>query len=75
MSDITWKNRDEPGQDGWVDIMYHGLDAVGVDMQVITLFKHFLQFFLHFSTTFQVFSRHFVDLANGNFESDQQNNT
>jgi hypothetical protein len=21
-------------QDGWVDIMYHGLDAVGVDMQV-----------------------------------------
>ena len=21
-------------QDGWVDIMYHGLDATGIDMQV-----------------------------------------
>ena len=23
-------------KDGWVDIMYHGLDAVGVDQQVLT---------------------------------------
>lgn len=23
-------------KDGWVNIMYHGLDAVGVDQQVVT---------------------------------------
>ncbi len=23
-------------KDGWVNIMYHGLDAVGIDQQVIT---------------------------------------
>lgn len=24
-------------KDGWVNIMYHGLDAVGVDQQVLTV--------------------------------------
>ena len=24
-------------KDGWVDIMYHGLDAVGIDKQVLTI--------------------------------------
>ena len=29
-------------KDGWVNIMYHGLDAVGIDQQVITYtyFRH-----------------------------------
>ena len=26
-------------KDGWVDIMYHGLDAVGVDQQVIIFYS------------------------------------
>jgi len=30
-------------KDGWVNIMYSGLDAVGVDMQVRTLyFRHYI---------------------------------
>ena len=31
-------------KDGWVDIMYYGLDAVGVDQQVIIL-KHWASTF------------------------------
>lgn len=27
-------------KDGWVNIMYHGLDAVGIDKQVITALVH-----------------------------------
>ena len=38
-------------------------------------FQTFSAIFSSFSATFQVLSRHFVELANGNFESDQQNNT
>ena len=35
-------------KDGWVDIMYHGLDAVGIDMQV----GYFITFFLLFHEYF-----------------------
>lgn len=27
-------------KDGWVNIMYHGLDAVAIDQQVMTAHKH-----------------------------------
>ena len=35
-------------KDGWVDIMYHGLDAVGIDMQV----EDFIMFNQYFSQIF-----------------------
>ena len=35
-------------KDGWVDIMYHGLDAVGIDMQV----EYFIMFNQYFSQIF-----------------------
>ena len=35
-------------KDGWVDIMYHGLDAVGIDKQVRFEMFYFLDNYLHF---------------------------
>ena len=34
-------------KDGWVDIMYHGLDAVGIDKQVSYVMFYFLDNYLH----------------------------
>ena len=44
-------------KDGWVNIMYQGLDAVGIDQQVYP-FKKFFMSLRYFSLVFLAFGAH-----------------